>query len=267
MADGGIDLPAEYAPRRVRERLVPWWRGAAGDALRTYGPRIWPGVPLVVLMAWSITSTGPTERGPEPDFVRGLWGVERDRLDALARAARPYLNREVRIGLDERDYLRDLEAQVVCGLLTYKKHFDGLMEDVDPRVVAVVGRESAAAARFAAMAYSSGGGRIEPLLDALGPHLLDAPVQKWPLAIAQRVASHEGDTITSPEGDRVGVAKKWRTAHALLRVEARALGACLLAEAVLPPLEAVAVVKWADDWARRPEHAALVARLKARADG
>lgn len=267
MSDGGIDLPADYAPSRVRSRLVPWWNGAAGDALRTYGPRIWPGVPLPVLMAWSITSTGPTERGPEPDFVRGLWGVERDRLDGLARDARAYLNREVRIGADEHYYLRDVEAQVVCGLLTYKKHLQGLLEDVDPRVVAVIGRESAAAARVAAMAYSSGGGRIEPILDALGPELLGVPVEKWPLAIAERVASYAGDTIRSPEGDAVGVGKKWRAAHALLRVEARALGACLLAEAVLTPLEAVGVVKWADDWARRPEHAALVARLKARADG
>lgn len=245
-------LPAEYARERARERLIPWWRGAVGDSLRVYGPRIWPGVPLPVLLAWSITSTGPTERGPKPDFVRGLWGVERSRLDSLARAARPYLNREVYIGENEGEYLRDIEAQCVCGLLGYRKHLDGVLDDVDQDVAAAIGRDTAAACRVVSMAYSSGGGAVEPLLKKWGRELLALPVEKWSRELASRVADHEGDVIDPPgPGRTLEVSGRWRAAEMILRAERRALGACYLADAVLPPLEAVAVRKFVGDWAER----------------
>ncbi len=267
MAD--FELPVDYAPSRVRDRLLPWWRGAAGDAVRTYGPIIWPGMPPVALLAWSITATGPTERGPEPDHVRGLWGVERSRLDELARDARPYLGREVRIGTEERDYLRDLEAQAVCGLLGYKKHFDDTLEDVAPRVREALGSSTGAAWRVAAVAYSSGDRVAATTLNAWPEQLAAEPVQKWPVFLCEKIAAHPTDKIEAASGaGSLRVRGKWRAAHAWgLRVEARALGAALLAEAVLPPLEAAGVVRWVDDWARRPERAPLVARLKARAEG
>jgi len=252
MGDERYELPAEYASERARERLVPWWRDDAGEAVRTYGPRIWPGVPPVVLLAWSITAMGPRERGPGPDFVRGLWGVERSRLDELARSARPYLNREVRVGADEADYLRDVEAQCVCGLLGYLKHLDGVLDDLDADVVAALGRDTAAASRVAAMAYSSGGGRVEPLLKMWGRELLAVPVEKWSRELAVRVAEHADDEIDPPgPGRTVDVAGRWKAAEMILRAERRALGACYLADAVLSPLEAVGVRKWVGDWAER----------------
>lgn len=253
-AEERYELPAEYAAKRARERLAPWWRGEAGDALRVYGPRIWPGVPLVVLLGWSVTSTGPRESGPEPDHVRGLWGVERSRLDELAKLARPYLNREVRIGDGERHYLGDVEAQVVCGLLTYRKHLDGLLDDVDADVVVALGRDTAAAARVAAMAYSSGGGKVEPLLDMWGRELLALPVSKWSRELAARVADFDGDTIDPPgRGRTLKVGGRWNAAEMLLRAERRALAACFLGDLVLPELEAVSVRKWVGDWAEREE--------------
>lgn len=260
------ELPAEYARKRARERLAPWWRGEAGDALRVYGPRIWPGVPPVVLLGWSVTSTGPRESGPEPDHVRGLWGVERSRLDGLAKLARPYLGREVRIGTEERRYLDDVEAQVVCGLLTYRKHLDGLLDDLDADVVAALGRDTAAAARVASMAYSSGGGKVEPLLDMWGRELLALPVAKWSRELAARVADFDGDVVDPPgRGRSVKVGGRWNAAETILRAERRALAACFLGDLVLSELEAVSVRKWVGDWAERePE---VCERLAARMEG
>lgn len=265
-AEDRYELPEEDGRERARERLVPWWRREAGDAVRTYGPRIWPGVPPVVLLAWSITSTGPTERGPKPDYVRGLWGVERSRLDGLARAARPYLGREVHIGEEERAYLRDIEAQCVCGLLGYRKHLDGVLDDVDQDVAAAIGRDTAAACRVASMAYSSGGGAVEPLLKMWGRELLALPVEKWSRELAARVADHEGDTIDPPgPGRTLDVSGRWRAAEMILRAERRAQGACFLADAVLPELEAVGVRKFVGDWAGREP--AICERLAERMAG
>jgi hypothetical protein len=248
-----FELPVDYAPSRVRDRLLPWWRGAAGDAVRTYGPIIWPGMPPVALLAWSITATGPTERGPEPDHVRGLWGVERSRLDELARDARPYLNREVRIGVEERDYLRDLEAQCVVGLLGYKKHFDDTLEDVAPRVREALGRSTGAAWRVAAVAYSSGDRVAATTLNAWPEELAEQPVQKWPVFLCRRSQRTPPTRLKRPPAlaPCASAGNGARRTRGACVSSARARR-CALAEAVLPPLEAAGVVRWVDDWTRRP---------------
>lgn len=267
MSDG-IELPKNYAPRRVRERLVPWWEGEAGAAVRRYGPVIWPDVPPTALLAWSITSTGPTELGPEPDFVCGLWGVERERLDELAREARGYLGREVRTGLTRREYLGDLEAQCVMGLLGYKRHFDGVVKDVAPAVAQSLRarRGGPGAWRVAAMAYSSGGGAVEPLLDGMAHRIASEPQEKWPVLLSEAVVSHTSDRIHGRNGRSVRVRGKWRAAHMCLRVEYRAMGAIGLAEAVLEPTEAAAVRKWVGAWAADDAHTDTLERLRELAD-
>lgn len=261
---GEIELPKDYAPRRVRERLAPWWRGPAGEAVRRYGPAIWPGVPPVALLAWSVTSTGPRESGPGPDYVRGLWGVERERLDTLARDARPYLGREVHIGEDEREYLKDVEAQCVCGLIGYRRHFDGVTRDVTRTVGdALRGRRDGPASwRVAAMAYSSGGAKVEPLLDAAADVLAVEPQEKWGPLLGYAVASSPRERIEGHGGRSVKVRGKWNAAYMLLRVEARALAAALLADEVLEPTEATAVRKWVGAWTADDGHAATLERLR-----
>lgn len=266
---GEIELPKDYAPRRVRERLAPWWRGAVGEAVRRYGPAIWPGVPPVALLAWSITSTGPDEMGPGPDFVRGLWGVEADRVDELARDARPYLGREVRTEMTTRGYLGDIEGQCVCGLLGYKRHFEGVLKDVVGGVARELrGRPSGPAAwRVAAMAYSSGGGAVEPLLDGMAQVIVGEPQEKWGPLLAEGVAAYPHERIEGRRhGRSVRVRGKWAAAYMLLRVEARALGAVGLAETVLDPGEATAVRKWVGAWAAEDGHAATLERLRERAN-
>lgn len=261
---GNIDLPKDYAPRRVRERLAPWWRGPAGEAVRLHGPTIWPGVPPVALLAWSITSTGPEEMGPGPDFVRGLWGVEASRVDELARDARPYLGREVRTEMSTRGYLGDLEGQCVCGLLGYKRHLEGVLKDIHGGLARELRVRPGGPAtwRVAAMAYSSGGGAVEPLLDGLWHLLLGEPQEKWGPRLGEVLATTGKERIEGRGGRSVRVRGKWRAAYMILRVEARALGAVGLAEAVLDPGEATAVRKWVGDWAADDGYAATLERLR-----
>lgn len=271
----GIELPGDYAPRRARERLLPWWQGEAGDAVRRWGGAIWPGIPAMVLLAWSITSTGPTELGPEPDYVCGLWGVERGRLESLAREASELLGREVPTGLDRRGYLGDLEAQAVCGLLGYRRHFRKLLEDIAPGLAEELGAEpyGPAAARLAAAAYSSGPGAVVPLVDA-APHLLGLPQEKWAPELGALVALHPGEKIEA-RGRSVRVRGKWRAAFMVLRWEARMVGAVELGRLVLgreratlaEVEELAALEKWVSSWATQPGYAPTVARLKFLADG
>jgi hypothetical protein len=271
----GIELPGDYAPRRARERLLPWWQGAAGDAVRRWGGVIWPGIPPMVLMAWSITATGPTELGPAPDYVCGLWGVERGRLESLAREASELLGREVPTGLDRRGYLGDLEAQAVCGLLGYKRHLRKVLDEVAPGLAEVLGREpyGAAAARIAAAAYSSGPGAVVPLLDA-APHLVGLPQPKWAPTLGELVALHPGEKIEA-RGRSVRVRGKWRAAFLILRWEARMVGAVELGRLVLggeratlaQVEELAALEKWVSSWTTQPGYGPTVARLKFLADG
>lgn len=278
MATEGIELPKDYAPRRARERLVPWWRGAAGDAVRRHGGALWPGVPPMALLSWSITAMGPTELGPEPDYVCGLWGVERGRLVSLVRDAEAFLGREVSAELTRDGYLRDVEAQAVCGLLNYRRHLDGVLDDVDPAVSRAILAElgGPAAWRFAAMAYSSGGGVLAPMLDAAASLLVGEPSTKWAPILGEFVATFQGDKIRSPRtGRAVSVRGKWRAAFCCLRVEQRAEGAVALGREVLSHEgatlaeveELASLEKWVSSWTAEPARAATVARLKVLADG
>lgn len=269
MGSEGVELPHEYAPRRVRERLAPWWRGEAGEAVRRHGPAIWPGVPPEALLAWSVTATGPDESGPAPDFVRGLWGVERNKVDELARDARGYLNREVRVGENERYYLRDVEAQAVCGLLNYRRHFEALCEDLPAVVVRAMGRASSMAWRAAAMAYSSGPGVPAAVLGAYGPDLARAaPVEKWPGLLARLVAEHPARTIKHGARE-VRVRGKWRAAFSQVRAEQRAVACARLVDEVSTVVDAAAARKWLSCWAdveRTLPGAGLALKLKELAD-
>lgn len=277
MGDEGIELPGDYAPRRARERLLSWWEGEAGDAVRRWGGVIWPGVPSMVLMAWSITATGPTELGPAPDYVCGLWGVERGRLESLAREASELLGREVSTRLDCRGYLGDLEAQAACGLLGYMRHFTKLLEGLAPELAEELRAKpyGPAAARLAAAAYSSGPGAVGPLVDA-APHLRGVPQSKWAPALGELVALHPGDTIDA-RGRSVKVRGKWRAAFTVLRWEARMVGAVELGKLALTPEgrthtlaevdELAALEKWVSSWTTQPGYAPTVARLKFLADG
>ena len=241
----GIERPWDYAPPRVRERLVPWWRGEAGAAVRRWGPVVWPGIPPVALLAWSVTSQGPHELGPAPDYVVGLYGVERERLPRIAMEASATLGREVPTGLTRDGYLADIEAQVVVGLHNYREHFDSMREKLDERVAGAMGRSTSAAWRAAAWAYSSGARRARALLNA-EPTVLDRlPPAQWGGALAGFVAS--GDKHTTIMGE--ATAGKWRLAFMLLRAEQRAASAVGLGRAVLELDQIAELEAWLAPWA------------------
>lgn len=273
---GDVELPADYAPKRARERLLPWWGGAAGEAVRRWGGMIWPGVPPRAVMGWTITATGPTEKGPKPDYVRGLWGVERARLALRAREAEALIGRSVSVEETRRGYLGDLEAQAVCGMLNYRAHFEAVCQKCAPELAEVLRREpfGPAAWRVAAIAYSSGPGVVVPLLDACASRLVALPQAQWAPELAAFVAAFDGNTIRA-RGRVVKVRGKWRAAHCLLRVEYRAVGAVELGRlelahegASLAESEELAALEaWVSSWSTSAAVASTVGRLKVLAEG
>lgn len=274
---GDVELPKDYAPKRARERLLPWWRGAAGEAVRRWGSLVWPGVPPCALMAWSITATGPTELGPAPDFVVGLWGVERGRLRARAREAEALLGRRVSTDLSRAGYLGDLEAQAVCGMLNYRVHLEKVCDECAPELSEVLRREpfGPAAWRVAAIAYSSGPGVVIPLLDAASSRLVELPQAQWAPTLGAFVVERAAERYIAARGRRVKVRGKWRAAHCLLRVEYRACGAVELMRLELDrdgatlagSVELAALAAWVSSWSTDAAAAPTVARLKVLAEG
>lgn len=260
MSGEGIERPEDYAPSRVRERLLPWWRGAAGEAVRRWGPVVWPDVPPVALLAWSVTAQGPHELGGAPDYVVGLYGVERARLPGLLVSAEATLGRDVSGSLTPSGYLGDVEAQVVVGLLNYQEHLDRVTAKADDCIMAAMGAASSATWRAAAWAYSSGGRRARALLGATPDALLNTPPKHWGASLGALVATME-------VGARIGgepVAGKWRLAFMVLRGEQRAQAAWELGRQVLGGEELAKLDAWLGRWAANG--AATVERLKELAD-
>lgn len=256
----GIELPHEYAPRRARERLAIRWQDELGRHVRAWGPVVWPDVPPVALLAWTVTSTGPTELGPAPDFVCGAWGVEREALPALQEAARPLLGRTFSRELTPRGYLGDLEAQTVSGLLRYKAKLDAVARKAPPHLLD--DRTTSWAWRVAAASYSSGQAVPRALLSQWPAVLAATPAPARWAALARLVSEHPARTIGN-----VRVRGKWRAAFAVLRAEQRAAAAVHLARAVLSPSDADALVAWVDDWSARDDARPTLERLRQLADG
>lgn len=254
VADVRIAHPHDYA----REKLPALRRrseGLAGVAVRRWGPKLFPGVPASALLGLTASSMGAHETGSEPDFATGLFGVEASHLDALCVEAAQLLGRPVSSKIARDHYLDDIEGQCATGLLNYARHRDGLREalPVSLRGDGVAG--SAWELRATAAAYSSGPGRVVPVLehlaDELAAVLLDG---RWEYA-ARRVAAWPEDRIAG-----VSVAGKWRAAFWHLRAEQR-----LMSGLALELAEGGAAVDWFDAWCDRAPD--LVAHLQLRVSG
>jgi hypothetical protein len=212
-------------------------------------------------LAWSVTAQGPTELGPAPDYVVGLWGVERAALEELGNDADRMLGRRIPRELTARGYCGDVEAQCVCGLLNYRRHFDHAVEGLPVGLRAAMAHDTSAAWRVAAWAYSSGPRRARALLEAFAVDLRTVEPRAWAGWLAGAVSRcTSGDRL---DGERVG--GKWRLAFMLLRAEQRAASAEELGRQVLGVEELATLRGWLGLWAVR-DGAQVVERLKVLAD-
>lgn len=255
-----IEDPIAYAAAKL-PTLRRRWDGPIGDAVRAHGPRLWPGVPPTALLGLTASSMGVDEIGPAPDFVRGVFGVERSRIPALAASAAAYLGRDVPADAERkgRGYMGDIEAQVVTGIMGYLRHLDGVRQSTRVPVsalwVADDARCTSWSLRVAAAAYSSGDARPRAVLAALAAELAPlAPAERWPHQAA-RVAAWPEKTIGG-----MAVEGKWRAAFMCLRAEQRLESGLALERAIGGGREAW----WAPWCAARPE---LVTALQKRAEG
>lgn len=253
MSGDYIEHPVTYAARKCA-RLRARWDGAMGTALRQWGPRLWPGVPLTALLGLSASSEGMHEAGGPPDYATGLYGVEGDRLPSLCAEAAKLLDRDVNPAVERGAYRDDVEAQVITGLLTYQRHREALLAKI-PRALWEGEPVSSWELRATAAAYSSGGGRVAPVLAELAPELVALPVaERWPHA-AERVAHWPEARING-----VSVAGKWRAAFWHLRADQRLMCGLAVELAENGGREADWFAPWSDE---KPE---LVAALQALAD-
>lgn len=250
-----IDPPLEYAEAKL-SRLRRRWEGPIGDAVRLHGPRLYPGVPASALLGLTASSAGIEEFGPAPDFTRGAFAVEAARVASLAADASSYLGRRVPPDCDSPDaaYMRDVEGQVVTGIMGYRRHLDALRKKVPAELLA-----DAAATSFElrcmAAAYSSGDGITAAVLSYYAPQLLaHAPVERW---------GRLGECVAAETANRIGkysIRGKWKVAFLTLRADQRAMCGMLLDQAVGGGAPPGYFGPWTD---QRPD---LVRRLRDLAD-
>jgi len=258
-----IESPVDYA-RRKASTLRRRDEGPVGEAVREYAARLWPGVPPAALLGLTASSSGPGEFGPEPDFTRGAFAVERSRVASLVAEAVPFLGRTPSSDSERpgHGYMADVEAQVVSGILGYRRHLAEVREAVPSLWEHPDAEGSSWEVRVAAGAYSSGDARMIAALLALAGDLAGVdPAERW-VYQCERVAawptSRMGD---SSRGDIKG---KWKVAFMHLRAEQRAESGAATEDAKPGPPD-VATMKWFGLWAiKRPE---LVASLTRRAEG
>lgn len=239
------------------------WEGVEGEAVRRFGPRLWPGAPATALLGLSASSMGLGEvvgqEGAEASAV-GLFGVERpmvarytDPATPEGREAAEFLGRPVRAGLTAAGYLGDVEGQVVTGLLNYARHFAALLEVAPRAVFAGMPRTTTTSLvlRCAAAAYSSGEGVIGAGLNAFGAELGAVGWElRWP-TYAGKVAGTPATVL-----GRVAVDGPWKVAFNIVRAEERAASGELLEDAVNAGRERAWFLPWA-----RGEAAPVVERL------
>lgn len=154
-----------------------------GDAVRAYGPRVFPGMPATALVGLTASSEGQTEVAGTTTTMGsavGYFGVEGPRVAQLARseACRQLLGRPAREELTASGYLGDVTGQVVTGLLNYKSYGDQVAARVPAVMVGATG--TSFWLRCAASGYSAGGGMTAAVLDAFAVQLAAVPpARRW----------------------------------------------------------------------------------------
>lgn len=120
--------PTQYASEKL-PTLLKRWHGPAGEYVRRYSADVWPGVPPSALLGLTASSEGPTEVIgilSSSGSAVGLFGVEGNQVAALcaSRNCTQLLGREPDASIHGNGYIFDLEAQVVTGLLNYRRHLE-----------------------------------------------------------------------------------------------------------------------------------------------
>lgn len=253
--------PLEYARGKLA-MLRRRWQGPEGDAVRAFGPLVWPGTPPTALLGLTASSVGPREvvgdARAEASAV-GLFGVERPQVARYA-AGPDASEVEALLGRPSRPepaYLDDLNAQVVTGLLNYRRHLGALLD------VRAVGLElvegsppgSSLRVRLAAAAYSSGEAVPAAGLGAFRAELVATqPAERWQ-RYAELVATTEREQLGG-----VAINGPWRIAFNILRAEQRLECGRALDAAELGGANAA----WFDAWAETKP--GTIARLVERAN-
>lgn len=127
--------PRAYAFTKIDEMLVRWG-DASGDAVRRYGPIIWPGVPPQALIALGANSTGATEA----ISTAGFWEIGRWNTPAgdpsqepatggawYAIATGDYFRQLTnRRGVTGSGWSRALADQAIIGMIDYRNKINSI---------------------------------------------------------------------------------------------------------------------------------------------
>lgn len=237
--------PADYAREKL-PTLRARWEGEVGEAVRRYGPRIFPTMPATALLGLTASAVGPTEvigNLETSGSAVGVYGLEGPRVRALAGSSevRDLLGRAVSPEPTRAGYLGDIPGQVVTGLIGYRQHLG-----------AVSGRASGAwggadrlgtssfTLRVAAAAYSAGEGIVSAALDRWRAPVAEVGLaEKWP-ELARRVDA-------TPAGSMVGryrVDGRYGICHFLMRAEERLESGLALERAVNDGRDAAWFASW-----------------------
>ena len=240
--------PADYAREKL-PMLRARWDGDVGAAVRRYGPRIFPTMPVTALLGLTASAVGPTEMIGDTNTsgsAVGVFGLEGPRVRALAGSSevRHLLGREVSPELTRAGYLGDIEGQVVTGLIGYRQHL-GAVSDRASGAWGGMDRlgTSSFTLRVAAAAYSAGEGIVSAALERWRAPVAEAPLAgKWP-ELARRVDA-------TPAGSMVGryrVDGRYGICHFLMRAEERLESGLALERAVNGGRDAAWFASWVGD--------------------
>lgn len=211
----GLERPDRYGLDRVETLARRLTRGRA--SWERWGAVWCPGVPLPAVVALSVTSSGPMERGGPPDFVIGCPNVEAARARAWYRDGS--MGRDLGRVVDPddaTDYASDRDAQIWAGLRTYAEH----RADLAAKHPELLELQPAAwdcwDYRCAVVAYSSGTGAAAALLAPAAERLAATPrADRWPL-LARLIVATPG-----PRWGDLRIAGKWRAAYMIPRADGR----------------------------------------------
>lgn len=192
-------LPKNYAEEK-QKMLRKRYGGKAGEALRAFVPKVWPGVPDSVFLGFTAFSMSMSENTTEAVSNQrfheiGLFQVEAGLRDKPAPDPDPsgeynnwgrlhdnslvveLLGREAKMGHDE--WKTAPEDQVAVGLVNLRKKLDSLNSKL-PETVRAKDLTSTWAVLLAFTAFSRGGGQTLRCLRPYAEKLADFPEnERW----------------------------------------------------------------------------------------
>lgn len=224
-------MPGVYARAKL-PTLLERWRGAAGDAVRALGPRVFGATPAEALLGLTASSMGPAEAVGDlttSGSAAGLYGVEGPALRQLgpSQAVRDLLGRSVATDPHSTAWRSDIEGQTAVGLLNYARHLGAVDRALPAALRSAVG--NVWALRLAAGGYSVGdGGTAGVIAHYAGELAALAPDARWD-RLRARVAH---DAATSARIGPLRARGRYGAAFLCVRIDQRVEAGRQLAEAV-----------------------------------